>query len=401
MALDFPSSPTNGQSFQDYTYDSSIGTWRSTPVLPGGLPAGSILAWPTNTAPSNWLICDGSAVSRSTYSSLFYVIGTTYGVGDGSTTFNLPDLRGRIPVGKNAGTFGTLAASGGAETHVHGSSSMTATAYAGYWATRSGTSWTATNSGGLTAPGSDSTTSGNGIGIVGNTNSASSLPPYLTINYIIKSSGANTPGDSALVPRIATTEANILSLQLANQTTNQAALVPVIPTSAIVTSGTTSTSSTGKTLFTGTTGGIKLNGVFSSAYTHYKIRMIINTGNNDYVYFKFVQGGVATTTAALYGSAGYAQNATFALAFSNQGVAGAQFGYASSAGGNVFDLDVYNPINGNIPVVNAITGYGSAGGHTTVWSGYSWNGNGTFDGIMFYTGSSTNIAGEVTVYGFK
>lgn len=51
------------------------------------------------TPDSGWLLCDGAAVSRTTYSTLFGVIGTTYGVGDGSTTFNVPDLRGRVPAG--------------------------------------------------------------------------------------------------------------------------------------------------------------------------------------------------------------------------------------------------------------------------------------------------------------
>jgi microcystin-dependent protein len=49
--------------------------------------------------PSGWLLCDGAAISRSTYSVLFGVIGTVYGPGDGSTTFNVPDLRGRVAVG--------------------------------------------------------------------------------------------------------------------------------------------------------------------------------------------------------------------------------------------------------------------------------------------------------------
>lgn len=62
-------------------------------------------------------MCDGSAVSRTTYATLFTAIGTAYGTGDGSTTFNIPDLRGRIAVGKNAATFSTLGATGGEETH--------------------------------------------------------------------------------------------------------------------------------------------------------------------------------------------------------------------------------------------------------------------------------------------
>lgn len=65
----------------------------------GGVPTGSVQAFAGATAPTGWLLSYGQAVSRSTYSDLFAVIGTTYGAGDGSTTFNLPDLRGRAVAG--------------------------------------------------------------------------------------------------------------------------------------------------------------------------------------------------------------------------------------------------------------------------------------------------------------
>lgn len=81
------------------------------------MPAGSIIQTARATAPTGWLLCDGTAVSRTTYSTLYNAIGTTYGSGDGSTTFTLPNLQGKIPVGKNAGTFSVLGATGGAETH--------------------------------------------------------------------------------------------------------------------------------------------------------------------------------------------------------------------------------------------------------------------------------------------
>lgn len=58
------------------------------------VPAGAVMPFAMNTAPSGWLAADGSAVSRTTYASLFTAIGTTHGAGNGSTTFNLPDLRG-------------------------------------------------------------------------------------------------------------------------------------------------------------------------------------------------------------------------------------------------------------------------------------------------------------------
>jgi len=63
------------------------------------IPAGAMMPYAGTSAPSGWLLCDGSAVSRTTYATLFALVSTTYGVGDGSTTFNLPDLRGRTFIG--------------------------------------------------------------------------------------------------------------------------------------------------------------------------------------------------------------------------------------------------------------------------------------------------------------
>lgn len=64
-------------------------------------PAGTVNSYAGSTAPTGWLLCAGQAVSRTTYADLFSVVSTTYGSGDGSTTFNLPDLRGRAPFGKD------------------------------------------------------------------------------------------------------------------------------------------------------------------------------------------------------------------------------------------------------------------------------------------------------------
>lgn len=84
----------------------------------GTSPSGSIMAFGSTTPPSGWLLCDGTAVSRTTYAALFAVIGTTYGAGDGSTTFNLPNLKGRAIVGYNSADtdFDTLGETGGAKT---------------------------------------------------------------------------------------------------------------------------------------------------------------------------------------------------------------------------------------------------------------------------------------------
>lgn len=77
-------------------------------------PAGIIMPFAGTVAPQGYLFCDGSAVSRTTYATLFGVIGTTFGAGDGSSTFNLPDLSGRVPLGVSQAH--ALGSTGGSET---------------------------------------------------------------------------------------------------------------------------------------------------------------------------------------------------------------------------------------------------------------------------------------------
>lgn len=91
-----------------------------------GIPSGVINMWSTTTAPTGWLICDGTTVSRTTYAALFAVISTTYGVGDGSTTFALPNLKGKVPVGRDSAdaSFDTMGELGGAKTHTLTSTEM-------------------------------------------------------------------------------------------------------------------------------------------------------------------------------------------------------------------------------------------------------------------------------------
>jgi microcystin-dependent protein len=76
---------------------------------------GTIKPWPKATAPSGYLLCDGTAVSRATYAELYAVTGDTYGAGNGSTTFNVPQLQGKTPQGYDGNTY-NLAGTGGANT---------------------------------------------------------------------------------------------------------------------------------------------------------------------------------------------------------------------------------------------------------------------------------------------
>lgn len=73
----------------------------SVATLAQSMPIGAVIDFAGSTAPSGWALCYGQAVSRATYATLFALIGTTFGAGDGSTTFNLPDLRGRVAAGKD------------------------------------------------------------------------------------------------------------------------------------------------------------------------------------------------------------------------------------------------------------------------------------------------------------
>jgi len=79
---------------------------------------GTIKPWPGASAPSGWALCDGSALSRSGFPALFALLGTTYGAGNGTTTFNVPDLRGRVPLGADGGHG--LGVAGGSAQHQHG-----------------------------------------------------------------------------------------------------------------------------------------------------------------------------------------------------------------------------------------------------------------------------------------
>lgn len=91
--------------------DDSTNIATTAYVKAAGVPTGALFMWGTASAPTGFLICNGSAVSRSTYSVLYGIISTTFGVGDGSTTFNLPNFSGSMPIGVTAGTSSSFTGS--------------------------------------------------------------------------------------------------------------------------------------------------------------------------------------------------------------------------------------------------------------------------------------------------
>ena len=166
-----------------------------------GIPTATIVPWSSSSVPTGFLECNGAAVSRSTYSALFAIVGTTYGAGDGASTFNVPDLQDNVAMGKS-GTK-ALASTGGANTVQNsgtiGGSTANATLSTAQLASHTHTSGadnsTVGRSGsdaGSAVPGSNSGNAGSGTGHSHNlsatfTGDATSVvQPYLTIIYIIK-----------------------------------------------------------------------------------------------------------------------------------------------------------------------------------------------------------------------
>jgi microcystin-dependent protein len=185
-----------------------------------GITAGIIEMFAGATAPSGWLLCDGAAVSRTTYSDLFAITSTTYGVGDGSTTFNLPNLNGRVPVGLDTSQteFDVLGETGGVKsvtltgaqsgTSVHGHAdtidtandthdhTFTYTDTAGNVGDSSSPRWDSSNESAdatrTVSTLSDDThkhtiTGGVSNSVAANATEAhTNLQPYIVLNYIIK-----------------------------------------------------------------------------------------------------------------------------------------------------------------------------------------------------------------------
>jgi microcystin-dependent protein len=99
-----------------------LANWYATVAAPTIVPPGSIFPYGGATAPSGWLLCNGAAISRTTYATLFAIVGTAFGSGDGSTTFNIPDFRGRFlrgwdnSAGRDPDAAGRTAMSSGGDT---------------------------------------------------------------------------------------------------------------------------------------------------------------------------------------------------------------------------------------------------------------------------------------------
>jgi microcystin-dependent protein len=172
-------------------------TVTGSATISGGisaLPVGAVVPYAANSAPTGFLVCDGTAVSRSTYSTLYGIIGVTYGAGDGETTFNLPNLEGRFPMGVDAGN--ALATTGGGTAtlveanlpaHTHG---YTRVASVSTTISTSAGSLVETDNGpnsGLSATSTISTTGGSRTSTSTGSGTAFNVTPaFIALKYIIK-----------------------------------------------------------------------------------------------------------------------------------------------------------------------------------------------------------------------
>ena len=141
---------------------------------------GTIMSWSNSTVPSGFLECNGSAVSRTTYSDLFAVVGTTYGSGDGSSTFNLPDLQDNHPIGVSGSkALGTKA----------GSTSVTLaeTNLATHDHSYSVTNYTASQSNTNAVQGRQlAYQTAKNVGNAGSSTAFNTFPPYIALKFMIK-----------------------------------------------------------------------------------------------------------------------------------------------------------------------------------------------------------------------
>jgi len=171
-----------------------------------GIPTGTIVPWTDSSLPTGFLECNGANVSRTTYSDLFGVIGTTYGSGDGSTTFGLPDLQDNVAVGKSNNK--SLASTGGANTvtaagNISGSTANATLSTAqlashshqvplGFSNPGDGPMQRIQGTGGIAPQNTGTTNAGSGQGHSHNMsanfsgNATSVIQPYLALIYIIK-----------------------------------------------------------------------------------------------------------------------------------------------------------------------------------------------------------------------
>ena len=188
-----PVSPWNGQviietdTLNQRIWVASTSTW----VQFAGTPVGTMIMWATNTPPAGYVLCDGTVYANTAYPDLSAVLGLTYG-GVSGTSFAVPDMRGRVPVGKAAsGTFSALNNNGGAETHTLTSGQMPSHSHDIYaeWGASGEAPFNVIYNSNMQLAGVSAGTRAQKSSIIvsaGGNEAHNNLQPYRVINYAIK-----------------------------------------------------------------------------------------------------------------------------------------------------------------------------------------------------------------------
>lgn len=177
----------DNQNYNNFYYRNADNKFEQMFLQPTGdtLPIGSISAYGGENIPTNWLKCNGQAVSRADYPELFNTIGTTYGSGDGSTTFNLPNISERVIVGNNGDGEFSLGNTGGEKEHTLTINEMPSHTHLYRTSVGAGNAEGTLNMGDLTG-GVITGTYGNAIQNTGGSQAHNNMQPYIALNYIIK-----------------------------------------------------------------------------------------------------------------------------------------------------------------------------------------------------------------------
>jgi microcystin-dependent protein len=362
-----------------------------------GSPAGSILAWVSNTIPSNYAEANGQALSRSTYSDLFAICGIEFGAGDGSTTFNVPNLSGRVIVASDVSQldFDSLGKTGGAKTHTLTVAEMPSHKHALGPNTGGNVGYSEAGGPNLYTVGFGATRGGIGTpdltaGQTGGGGSHNNLQPYMALKYIIKLSGGigvlDNTIESVLIDRMGVVE-----------TIQQRQPRGVIPSSVVVGSGSASVAADGTITFTGAS-SVSLNGVFdglggdmyritienrdSSASNSLSVRLRASgTDNSSAIYDSQLTFGNGSTTS----SGRYIGQTSYPLG-------------SGSRDRNGATLDVLSPARAQETLVKSDTWQSNNDGNGSLLSirgGFASVGT-VFDGITLL-GTASNFTGTMKV----